>query len=278
MTILVTGARGNLGGRLFRLLAQRGHAVRGSARAAAGGDGLVELDLTAPAEQAERALRGVEAVFLYPARGPVDGFLRAAGEAGVRHVVLLSSPAAYEAHEHDRALGLAHRAVERALDASGLGYTVLYPSWLATNAARDWAGSVGSTGTVEIAFPEAQFNPIHPDDVAAVAAELLTGRAHRARMQVLTGPRSMRLREVVAELGAALGRELRVEELSREQALERRAAWLPEPVLSALLDAAEAAVGVPAPVTNAVERITGRPARSFGEWAAANREPFEGLS
>ncbi|MEV7011036.1 NAD(P)H-binding protein [Streptosporangium sp. NPDC051022] len=279
MTILVTGARGNIGGRVVAMLAEAGHHVRGSARNAAtlrppAGVETAELDITDP-HSAEEALRGVEAMFLYPTRGEVGGFLKTARDAGVRYVVLLSSPAAYEPGEYDRPIGLAHRAVERALEESGLRHTVLYPGWLATNARRDWGEQIRSQGRVGLAHPDAQVNPVHIDDVAEVAAHLLTRDTHRGRMQVLTGPRSMRLRDVVGVLGDVLGTPVPVDELTREQALARRAPWMPEPVLEALLDTAAAAVGVPAPVTNTVERITGHPGRTFTEWARAHRADFE---
>lgn len=279
MTILVTGARGNIGGRLVNLLAEGGHRVRGSARDAATlrlpeGAETAELDLIDP-HGAEHALRDVETMFLYPTRGDLGPFLKIAHGTGVRHVVLLSSPAAYDAGEYDGPIGLVHREAERAVEESGLPYTVLYPSWLATNTRRDWAGRIRSLGRVGIAHPDAQVNPIHLDDVAEVAASLLTDDRHRGRMQVLTGPRSMRLRDVVAVLGDVLGRDITVDELTTEQALEQREPWMPEPFLRALLDVTAMAVGVPALVTNAVERITGHPARAFAEWARSHRADFE---
>jgi uncharacterized protein YbjT (DUF2867 family) len=278
MTILVTGARGNIGRSVVALLAEAGHAVRGSARDAkaltlpAGVEG-VELDVTR-AHDAGEALRDVRAVFLYPTRGGIDDFLVAVRRAGVRFVVLLSSPAAYEAGEYDGPIGLAHRAVELALERSGVRHTVLYPSWLATNARRDWAEQVRGHGRVGLASPDAQVSPIHVDDVAEVAVELLTRDRHRSRIQVLTGPESLRVRDIVEILGDALSRRIPVDDLSREQALARREPWMPEPVLEALLDTAAASIGVPAPVNNTVERITGHPARPFLEWALAHRADF----
>jgi uncharacterized protein YbjT (DUF2867 family) len=174
MTILVTGARGNIGGAVVATLARTGHHVRGSARDVAtlslpAGVEATELDLTNP-RNAQAALRDVDAVFLYPARGAIDDFLQVARAMGVRYVVLLSSPAAYEAGEYDRVIGVAHRAVERSLADSGLPHTVLYPSWLATNARRDWAAQIRDRRRVGIAYQDAQVNPIHIEDVAEVAA------------------------------------------------------------------------------------------------------------
>lgn len=279
MTILVTGARGSIGSRVVSLLADAGHPVRGSARDAAtlrlpAGAEAARLDIASP-DGAKEALRDVDAVFLYPVReGGVGAFLAAARESGVRYVVLLSSPASYEAAEHDRIIGRLHRAVEDAVVQSGLPHTVLYPSWLATNASRDWAGQIRASGRVGLAYPDAQFAPIHPGDVAEVAVSLLTAATHRARMQVLTGPESLRLRDMVAILADEGRRPIAVDQLTREQAMANREPWMPAPVLEALLDAEAASVAVPAPLTNTVPRITGRPARPFRAWAAAHRSLF----
>jgi uncharacterized protein YbjT (DUF2867 family) len=268
MTILVTGARGNIGSRLVAKLTEAGHDVRGSAREAL--PGTVQLDITDPTNAPE-ALADVDTMFLYPTRGTVDEFLTAARDAKVRHVVLLSSPAAYEPGEHDRPIGLAHRNMEQALERSGLSHTVLYPSWLATNAIRDWAAQIRS-GRLGIAYPDAQVSPIHLDDIADVAADLLTRERHRGRMVVLTGPESLRLRDVAGILADVLGRPIPVDALTREQALAQ--GTMPEPVLEVLLEVAATAVDVLAPVNNTVERITGHPARTFREWAHANRAAF----
>jgi uncharacterized protein YbjT (DUF2867 family) len=280
MTVLVTGIRGGIGSRVAGMLVEAGHPVRGSSRdtstgraSAPAGIETVELDLVDP-RNATPALSGVETVFLYPTRGPLHGFLDAARKADVQHVVLLSSPAAYEAGEHDRPVGLLHRAVEEAVRESGLRHTVLYPSWLATNARRDWAEQIRTRGRVGIAYPQAQVNPVHIDDIAEVAVDVLTRDVHRSRMLVLTGPESVPQRSLVDTLAEVLGRPIEVDELSREEAVAQRPPWMPAPVLETLLDVAAAAVDVPAAVTNTVERVTGRPGRTFREWAGAHSANF----
>jgi uncharacterized protein YbjT (DUF2867 family) len=266
MTILVTGAHGNIGRRVVATLTAAGHDVRGSAR---NGTADVRLDITNPLDAAE-ALRDVDTMFLYPTRGNVDDFLAAA--RNVRHVVLLSSPAAYEAGEYDRPIGIVHRAMEDAVARAGLSHTVLYPSWLATNAIRDWAPRIREQGRLGIAHPDAHVSPIHPDDIAEVAADLLTRDRHRGRMVVLTGPESLRLRDIVAVLADVLGRPVPVDALTRKEALAQ--GGLPPSVLEVLLEVMAAAVDAPALVNNNVERITGHPARPFREWALANRATF----
>lgn len=289
MTVLVTGARGNIGRRVVTLLHATGQQVRASARdrgtlTVPDGVETVGLDLTAPAgadgaadglDGFKSTLKGVDAVFLYATRGSAAPFLHAAKEAGVRHVVLLSSPASYEAAEFRGPIGRIHRAAEQAVDESGLDHTILYPSWLATNARRDWGTAIRAGEPVELPYPAAQCAPIHPGDVAEAAVDLLLRDTHRSRMQILTGPESMSLDKAVATVGAVLGRTIPVRAISREDALAGREPWLSAPVLESLLDSAAAAVGRPAPVTNAVERITGRPARSLREWIGENRKDFE---
>jgi hypothetical protein len=99
---------------------------------------------------------------------------------------------------------------------------VLYPSWLATNSRRDWGAAIQDGQPVELAYPAAQSAPIHPDDVAEVAVDLLLHDIHRGRLQILTGPESMRLDEAVWVVGATLGRTIPVAEISRRPRLARR--------------------------------------------------------
>jgi uncharacterized protein YbjT (DUF2867 family) len=280
MTILVTGARGNIGSRVVTRLAAADCPVRATARDLTGLQvpdtvETARLDLTGT-DGFDAALQGVETVFLYTARGDLGPLLGAARAAGVRHVVLLSSPAAYEAAEYRHPIGLVHRAAEQALADSGLDHTVLYPSWLAGNARRDWADRIRGGEPVELPYPAANYTPIHPDDVAAVAVELLRHDAHRSRFQILTGPESMRLDEIVAVIAEVLGRPIPVRQVSRHEAMEHRPPWLPAAILESLLDSAAAAVGAPATVTNTVERITGRRARSLHDWVTEHRAAFTG--
>ncbi|MQY27461.1 SDR family oxidoreductase [Nocardia aurantia] len=277
MAILVTGVRGNIGARVAGLLTAAGHEVRGAARRLDGppvpGVELVELDIDDP-HTADAALTGVDTVFLYPTRGNSERFLAAARDHGVRHLVLLSSPASFEAGEHDRMIGLVHRAAEERVQRCGVPATILYPSWLATNARRDWAPQIRERQRLGIAYPDSQINPIHIEDVAEVAAALLTGETHRARWHVLTGPAILRLRDAVAVVADAIGRPIPIDELDRTAALAARPPALPEPVLEVLLDIAATAVTTAPLVTNAVERITGHPPRPFAEWVRAHRDSF----
>ncbi|MEU6861447.1 NAD(P)H-binding protein [Glycomyces sp. NPDC046736] len=275
MTILVTGARGNIGSRLVGRLAGTGHRVRATARDAASldvppGVETAALDLTAPDPA---ALDGVRTAFLYPTFGDIGGFLAAAAQAEVEHVVLLSSPAAYDPVEHAGPIGLAHKAIEAAVRDSGLEHTVLYPSWLATNVTRDWGEQIRA-GKVAIAYPEWRVNPIHLDDYVDVAADLLTRDQFRGRSLILTGPESLSQREVIDIVAETLDRPIEIEELTRGAALAARPEWFPEAMFDSLLEVAANLRDRPATVNNNVERVTGNPARTFAQWVRDNRSDF----
>lgn len=265
--ILVTGARGNIGARLTARLAAAGHRVRATARDAShldvpSGAEKAELDLTVPDPE---VLQGIRTAFLYPTFGDISAFLQAAVETGLEHLVLLSSPAAYDPVEHAGPIGAAHQAIEAAVRDAGLSHTVLYPSWLATNPSRDWARKIRA-GKVALAHPEWRISPIHLDDVAEVAAELLLHKRFRGRSLILTVPESLSQREVIAQIAASLGTPIAVEELTPDEALAARPEWFPEAMYASLLEVAANLGDRPATVNNNVERVTGHPARPFAAW------------
>jgi hypothetical protein len=126
---------------------------------------------------------------------------------------------------------------------------------LATNALRDWGAEIRSGGTVSTAYPDARMTPIHIDDVARVAAALLSSPTFRGRFQILTGPRSMTLRDMIGTIADVRGQPIDLIELAPEQATRQRPEWLPADVFGALLDASAAATGIQAPINNTVERL-----------------------
>ncbi len=134
-TILVTGATGTVGREVARLLGARGLPVRAALRdpgraddAMPAGVAPVPFDFGRP-ETYDLALRGVEALFLMrpPAitdtRRYVDPLIATARAAGVRRVVFLSVLGA------ERLPVVPHRRIERSLEASGMAYTFLRPSF-----------------------------------------------------------------------------------------------------------------------------------------------------
>ncbi|MFF3073707.1 SDR family oxidoreductase [Kitasatospora sp. NPDC057904] len=277
MTVLVTGARGKVARAVLDRLHVAGLPVRAaSARPAdlsvpAGVD-TAELVLGRP-ETFAAALDGVRQVFLYPEPAGIDAFAEAARAAGVEHVVLLSSSSVLAPGAETDPLGSHNLGVERALAASGLACTFLRPDAFATNAFA-WAHPIGHGLPVELAYPEASLAPIHPEDIADVAVEALTGTALRGHAVTLTGAQALTFREQLAVLSEVLDRRITVETISRTKAEEQMSRFMPAPLIGSLLAFwAEASVR-PATIADTTETLLGTPARTFRQWAVENASAF----
>ena len=85
---------------------------------------------------------------------------------------------------------------------------------------------------------------------------------------MVTGPQSLTQAEQIRTIGRAIGRTLRVEEMTPDQARSELLPVLGAPVfIDMLLSAWGAALGQPAYVSPSFAELTGRSARSFLEWA-----------
>jgi uncharacterized protein YbjT (DUF2867 family) len=116
-------------------------------------------------------------------------------------------------------------------------------------------------------FGAAPTAPIDERDIAAVAVRALFEEGHAGSEYVLTGPESLSQFEQVATIARAIGRPLRIEEMSPDEARREWLAVMPPSIVKMLLDAWAAAIGQPAFLTSTVADITGNPARTFFEWA-----------
>ncbi|MFD3662571.1 NAD(P)H-binding protein [Streptomyces sp. NPDC058659] len=275
--ILVTGATGNIGSALLKELAACGAGpLRGLSRTAAQaafpeGVEAVEGDFAEPASL-KRALDGVRALFLVSRVGSDADILEAARQAGVEHVVLVSS-ITVQTHPH---LGPAaeNAAVERLLHDSGMAWTILRPTQFASNA-RMWAESVQRHETVRAPYADTALPTIHPADIAAVARVALTEPGHRGRTYALTGPEPVSARQQVEAIATALGRAVPFTEISRQEAHAHMASIFGAEAADAVLDVTGGDVNDELlMVRDTVSQITGKPARPFRQWAAENATAF----
>ncbi|MEU8672737.1 hypothetical protein AB0C71_38260 [Streptomyces anulatus] len=79
----------------------------------------------------------------------------------------------------------------------------------------------------------------------------------------------------MALISEAIGRPVRFEEVTLDQAIEQmKAAGYPPELVEAILPAQADMLDNPEPVNDEVERITGTPARSFREWAVDHAADF----
>ncbi|HEY1180570.1 MAG TPA: NAD(P)H-binding protein [Phytomonospora sp.] len=273
MTVLVTGVRGGIGGRVLDRLTAAGIPARGTSKEPAG-PGIARLDLAAPdPADLAAALDGVDRVFLYTQPGGIDAFVDAAREAGVELVVQLSSSAVRMPDAATNSIARRHREVEAALAASGLGHTVLHPHALAHNCLA-WAPSIRERRTVEIPYPDARLAFVDPDDVARVAVEVLRHGGREGESLYLTGPETLSHRDQAGVLAEVLGHPISVRALSDEEARSRRPSRIPPAVFDEMLASSARAVTTPPDITATIEEVTGVPAGTFREWAVRNRARF----
>ncbi|MFI7706348.1 NAD(P)H-binding protein [Nonomuraea sp. NPDC049480] len=270
--ILVTGATGNAGGALVRTLAGSGAEVRA----------LVRREVELPAELAlgdlndpdsvAGALGGVRGVFLLSGYDRMAETLAAIARAGVEHVVLLSASSA-EAADLSNPISKYHVESEALVRESGVPWTILRPRTFMSNTLR-WADQLKSGNVVRDSFPDVAVATVDPLDIAAVAAASLTGKGHDGQVYGLTGPEALRPADRLRILGAVLGRELRFEGFTDEEARARMLEQMPEAYAEAFMGFFSRGELDESAVLPTVEQVTGRPPRTFEQWAAANAEAF----
>ncbi|MFE6270217.1 SDR family oxidoreductase [Streptomyces goshikiensis] len=272
--ILISGATGNVGGELLRQLHAEGEAVRAltrdPARAKLPADvEVVKGDLGAPGSLT-KALAGARALFLMMS-GNEAAVLAEAARAGVRRVVLLSSVAVETRPES--LIGRVHRDAERAVEESGLEWTILRPGQFASNT-RSWGAQLAAGDVVRTPFARVGLPAIHTGDIAAVARVALTREGHAGAVHSLTGPQAITPVEQVAAIGRVTGRALRHEEITPERAKEAMSAHMPADIVEATLEFLGSPTVAETQPLPTVETVTGKPARTFEEWARDNAEAF----
>ena len=282
--ILVTGATGNVGAALLALLAERGLAVRALARSEASRARIEDLGVEAAEgdfdrpDTLERAMEGCDHLFLLSPVQPDQAAreksaVDAAVRAGVEHVVAVSVMGA--GHSSPYAFARWHAEVDDHLAASGLHHTLLRPAGfmqthlLPVDTVRREATWYGMTGDGATAYVDA-------GDVAAVAAEVLAAPGHAGAVYELTGPQSLSLPEASVILSEVLGQEVRYVDVPAEQFHANLAGaglpgWLADSIVALYGVIRE---GHAATVTNAVEQVTGRPARGYRQFLEAHKDAF----
>jgi len=260
-TTLVLGSTGKTGRRLAQRLAARGIDVRAGSRGATPPFDWGSTETWGP------ALAGVAAVYIaYPpdlavpgAAAQVKDFTERAVEAGVDRIVLLSGRGEPEVLPS-----------EAAVLACGVSATVLRAAWFCQNFSEGHLLPAVLEGA--IAFPAGRVEEpfVDAEDIADVAAEVLTGRGHDGRVYDLTGPHLVTFEEAARAISAACGYPVCYAPVSLETYGEMLSPHLPAEevafyctLFGRLLDGHNAHVG------DGVERVLRRAPRGFETFARA---------
>ncbi|MGW1787294.1 NmrA family transcriptional regulator, partial [Streptomyces sp. NPDC002143] len=216
------------------------------------------------------AVKGATAVYVVAphlgdpqAADDIAALAHDAAAAGVRRAVLDSFP------DDGGPLHQSALAAERALDQSSLDVTVLQLRWFFQNFSEDFLRDPILSGDVRLPADDGKEAFVDADDIAAVAVAALTEGGHARRTYELSGPRLMSFADAVADIAHATGRDIRYTPLTAEEyTTEQRAHGVPEEwiQLTVGLDAHVRSGGLSS-VTNDVEKVLGRPARDFADYA-----------
>ncbi|MCT2590391.1 NAD(P)H-binding protein [Streptomyces sp. N2-109] len=287
-TVLVTGGTGNTGSLIGSRLAALGHQVRAGSRRPAPQD--ERGSLTSPVRfdwhddtTHATALGGARLLYLVapdaepgPERLMVP-FLRRAREEGVRRVVLLSSSGIAEGGD---GLGAVHRSVRELFPE----WAVLRPSWFMQNFVGDQphAVSIREHDEIVTATADGRVGFVDAADIAEVGVRALADDRPHNTAHLITGPEALTCSEVAATVSTHAGRPVRHRAVAADAMIERLARFgIPEAYAGLLagLDQAIAA-GSESRTSPVVEQVTGRPPRSFADFAAAHaatwQRPAEG--
>lgn len=278
--ILITGATGNIGSELIKILSEQTVSFRVMVRSDKDAQLLAKLpgvevvmgDFDQPATMGQ-ALQGIDRAFLLtPSSEQAEArqlsFVQEAQKAGVRHIVKLSQLAA-RADSPVRFLHY-HAVVEQALRESGMDFTFLRPN-LFMQGLLGFRDSIVEQGKFFAAIGQAKISVVDVRDIAAVAAATLTGPGHAGATYTLTGPQELTHTEMADELSAALGYPITFVDMT-PKAMRGALTGFGFPAWQAdglIEDYAHYSRGEASGITLDVHRVSGLPAHSFADFARA---------
>ncbi|MER5464161.1 SDR family oxidoreductase [Streptomyces sp. NPDC002668] len=282
--IAVTGAGGQIGGRLARRLSGRGVGARLLGRDPGRLPDLAGCVKAPPAaygdgEAMRRAIEGADTLFLVSAREAADRVrehitvVDAAVAAGVERIVYVSFVGA--APDATFTFARDHWHTEEYIRGTGLAYTFLrdnlYMAVLPALAAAD--------GVIRGPAGDGRVGAVAHEDIADVAAAVLLGEGHDGATYDVTGPEALSLDEVAAELTRVSGRQITYVTETRAEAYASRAGYGAEEwEVAGWVSSYEAiANGETATVSDVVPRLTGRPAQGFTEYLAEHPGSYRHL-
>ena len=275
MTIVVTGATGNVGRPLVTQLLDAGARVRAVSRHPRTAGFPAEVQVVPSAAE---ALAGASAVFLNSRAldGELADVVDLARRSGVSKLVALSAINADDdfSRQPSRFRGDRNKEVEQLAVDSGLDWVSLRPSLFATNFVGMWAAQITAGDVVSGPYAAASSAPIAEADIAAVAARALLTDELVGQKIPMTGPQSLTNAELVGLIGEVLDRPLRYQEVPANLVRQRFIKiGFPAEFADAYMALLAETLDRPAPVCD-VAKILGRPAETFVRWVAGHRNLF----
>ena len=283
--IAITGASGEIGGRVAKRLGASGCELRLVVRDASCARDIDGAEVVGGASYGDAAamrgaLEGAETVFLVSAgeaRDRVDlhrTAVDAAVAAGVERIVYLSFLAA--APDCTFTFGRDHFHTEQHIREAGVRWTFLRDS-LYLDYVPFFAGA---DGVIRGPAGDGRVGAVAREDVADVAAAVLSGHGHDGEAYPLTGPATFTLAEAAAELSSAAGTPVSYVAETIEEARESRApSGAPDWEIEGWVTSyAAIAVGELDVVSDSVARLAGHPPRSLADFLREHPESYSHLA
>jgi len=275
MSALILGATGNVGPHVVAELKAAGRSPRvmvrdaERARALLGDDIDVRAgDITNPAD-VDAAVEGVDTVFLLSPHGftMADaqlGVIRQLRRSGAR-IVKLSGTSSAITPDGPHACRQ-HWEVERVLEESGQPFVILRPnSFLQVLVKQLMLPGWEANGTIMNALGASGISLIDARDVGAVAAAVIENHDWDEQTLVLTGPRAVTYAEIAELIAARTGRPAEIVEVTpaavRASLVARGTPEWEADHFEEMYELFRA--GESAFVTDTVQQVTGRPARTI---------------
>ncbi|WP_329613947.1 SDR family oxidoreductase [Streptomyces brevispora] len=287
----VTGASGALGGRVAKRLTRAGVPVRLLGRDPSRLPRLPGAD-TAPAapygdgEAMRRALAGAHTLFLVSAHESPDRVrehmtaVDAAVAAGVERIVYVSFLGA--APDATFTFARDHWDTEAHIRVSGVRHTFLRDSWYLSGL----PAMTGTDGVLRGPAGDGRVAAVAHEDIADAATAVLLPAgdpaadvAHDGETYDLTGPEAFTLAEAAEELSRATGRTITYVPETREEAYASRSRYGAQDwEVAGWVTSYEAiAAGEMAAVSDAVPRLTGRPAKDLATYLREHPNSYRHL-
>jgi len=286
--ILITGATSLNGTALVNEFRKRNERVRILTRDARNAkmfedDPNIEVavgDMLKP-ETLDEALRDVDKAVLISTADPLAmaetqiSFINAARQAGVRHIVKLSclNPAK---NSPARFLRM-HAEIEQHLEDSGMAWTQIRPAHFMQMYLLD-APTVIAQDSLFVPMDDAFIAPVDVHDIVKVFYAVLTTEGHEGKIYELSGPDSMTLNDIAAQLSRALGRTIHYVNVTPEQEREQLVSFgMPEQLADAVNELySERRKGTEAKILLETQQRFGIRPTPFAEFVAQNVEVFKG--
>ena len=263
--ILVLGGTGKTGRKIAERLNKRGQAFRIGSRSATPSFDWEDSDTWAD------AIDGVDTVYITfqpdlavpGAKEKIEKFTSQAVKSGVKKMVLLSGKGETEAER-----------CEKIVMHSGVDWTIVRASWFNQNFSESFLLDPILAGHVALPKGDAPIPFVDTDDIADVVVEALLDDKHVGQTYELTGPRQLTFEQVTQEISHVVDREIvyqpitmdTYEEMLRQFHFPEDYVWL----IMYLFE--EVLVEKNAVVTQDVEKVLGRKARDFSEYAKETAE------